>query len=152
MSNRNAMRVAAILTVSGFCLAGCAGIPAPGPRAEAKLEARSGSSVSGTVRFSQAGDRLRVEASVSGLAPGAHGFHIHDSGDCSAPDATSAEGHFNPGGKAHGHHEGAERHAGAGAARPLGHGILLHAVSHRIKLLPQSPVAWHGLQSICFDA
>jgi Cu-Zn family superoxide dismutase len=37
---------------------------------------------------------------------------VHEVGDCSAADATSAKGHFNPAGKSHGHHGGAERHAG----------------------------------------
>lgn len=91
---------------------GCAGTPASGPRAEARLEARSGSLVAGTVTFSRSGDRLRVEANVSGLTPGEHGFHVHESGDCSAADASSAKGHFNPGAKPHGHHGSAERHAG----------------------------------------
>lgn len=93
-------------------LAACAGTGA-GPRAEAKLEARSGSTVSGTVSFTQTGNgKLRIEGKVAGLTLGAHGFHVHESGDCSAPDASSAKGHFNPAGKAHGHHDSSERHAG----------------------------------------
>lgn len=90
----------------------CANTPDGASRADAKLEPRSGSGVSGIVRFTQSGDALRVEAKVSGLTPGEHGFHVHESGDCSAPDASSAKGHFNPGSKSHGHHGGAERHAG----------------------------------------
>ena len=85
---------------------------ASGPSASADLQARSGSAVSGKVRFSEAGGKLRVEAQVAGLTPGEHGFHIHEVGDCSAPDASSAKGHFNPAGKAHGHHAGTERHGG----------------------------------------
>ena len=101
-----------LLTVcSSLILTACAG-SGGGPRAEARLEPRSGSTVNGTVSFSVAGDKLRVQAKVSGLTPGEHGFHVHDSGDCSAPDATSAKGHFNPASKSHGHHHGAERHAG----------------------------------------
>lgn len=90
----------------------CATPHSPGPRAEAKLEGRSGSAVTGTVSFMQAGEKLRIEGKISGLAPGEHGFHVHESGDCSAADATSAKGHFNPGSKSHGHHGGEERHAG----------------------------------------
>ena len=56
--------------------------------------------------------RERDKRRVSGLTPGEHGFHVHEVGDCSAADATSAKGHFNPAGKPHGHHGGAERHAG----------------------------------------
>jgi Cu-Zn family superoxide dismutase len=58
------------------------------------------------------GDKLRVQARIAGLTPGEHGFHVHEAGDCSAPDASSAKGHFNPAGKQHGHHGGGERHAG----------------------------------------
>jgi superoxide dismutase, Cu-Zn family len=105
-----------IALISASCatlfVAACATAPATGPRAEAKLEARSGSTVSGTVSFVQVADKLRIEAKVSGLTPGEHGFHVHESGDCSAPDASSAKGHFNPAAKSHGHHGGAERHAG----------------------------------------
>ena len=93
-------------------LAGCAGSGMTGPKAEAALQARSGSAVSGTVSFTQSGDRLLVEARVAGLTPGEHGFHVHESGDCSAADASSAKGHFNPAAKAHGHHAGSEHHAG----------------------------------------
>ena len=106
-------RVALIAAAgAGLLAAACATMSASGPRAEAKLEARSGSAVSGTVSFVQTGDKLRVEANVAGLTPGEHGFHIHEAGDCSAPDAASAKGHFNPGAKPHGHHDGSERHAG----------------------------------------
>ena len=37
---------------------------------------------------------------------------MHEKGDCSAPDAMSAGGHFNPGGKPHAHHTKSDRHAG----------------------------------------
>lgn len=92
-------------------LAGCAST-ADGTAATASLAARSGSSVSGDVSFSETPDGLRVRAKIVGLTPGAHGFHIHETGDCSAPDAMSAKGHFNPGGKAHGFHKDPEHHGG----------------------------------------
>ena len=38
----------------------------------------------------------------SGLAPGEHGVHIHEVGECSAPDFESAGGHYNPTGAQHG--------------------------------------------------
>lgn len=97
---------------ASFILAACASVPTSSPNAVAKLEARSGSSVAGTVSFTQVGAKVRVDAEVSGLTPGEHGFHVHESGDCSAPDAMSAKGHFNPAGKAHGHHTSADRHVG----------------------------------------
>jgi len=95
-------------------LAGCmGGISSSGPeRAEARLAPTQGNKVSGTVTFVQSGDKLKVFAEVSGLTPGLHGFHIHEKGDCSAPDGTSAGGHFNPTGKPHGNPERGDHHAG----------------------------------------
>jgi Cu-Zn family superoxide dismutase len=85
---------------------------APGS-AYADLEPTRGHSAKGHVDFLQSGDRVRVHAVVTGLRPGSeHGFHIHEVGDCSAPDASSAKGHFNPYGKAHAHYTAAEHHAG----------------------------------------
>ncbi len=76
------------------------------------LAPASGSSVQGTVNFIQDGDKVRVEANLTGLTPGAHGFHIHEKGDCSAPDASSAGGHFNPTGKPHAGPHDHDRHVG----------------------------------------
>jgi len=39
-------------------------------------------------------------------------MHIHEKGDCSAPDATTAGEHFNPAAKKHGAPDSMERHAG----------------------------------------
>ena len=95
------------------CLAGCTGMRGSGPTAIAALEARSGSSVTGTVTLRQAGDRLRAHVELTGLVPGSeHGFHVHDKGDCSAADAASAGPHFNPAGVAHGSASSGVHHAG----------------------------------------
>lgn len=80
--------------------------------AKAVLKPTQGNAVSGTVTFAQEAGGVRVVAEVTGLTPGDHGFHIHEKGDCSAPDASSAGGHFNPGGHKHGAPDAAERHAG----------------------------------------
>ncbi|MEO0003841.1 MAG: hypothetical protein RLZZ22_1533 [Pseudomonadota bacterium] len=90
-------------------------LPGNQPELLAMLEPRSGSQVSGRVSFKPVGDRLLVEAHVTGLTPGEHGFHVHEGGDCSAADASGAKGHFNPAGMPHGHHHQmhhAQRHAG----------------------------------------
>lgn len=55
---------------------------------------------------------LLIELVVSGLSPGEHAFHIHEAGDCSADDFTSAGGHFNPEGHAHGYLDPEGIHAG----------------------------------------
>lgn len=106
------LRPAIALSVLSLAVLGGCATPTPGPSASAELLARSGSMVSGTVGFSEKNGRLRIEAKVAGLTPGDHGFHIHEAGDCSAPDASSAKGHFNPGAKGHGHFASDEHHGG----------------------------------------
>jgi superoxide dismutase, Cu-Zn family len=93
-------------------LAGCASVAPKIPGASAALAPTAGNETRGTVTFTRNGDKVRVVAHVSGLAPGAHGFHIHEKGDCSAPDATSAGGHFNPTNKPHGNPAAGEHHGG----------------------------------------
>jgi Cu-Zn family superoxide dismutase len=59
------------------------------------------------------GDGLHLRGEVGGLMPGSrHGFHIHEKGDCSAADASSAGGHFNPTGQPHGRAGQGAHHAG----------------------------------------
>ena len=72
-----------------------------------------GNNVTGTVKFIETEGGVRVIALVSGLEPNTkHGFHIHEFGDCSAADATSAGGHFNPEVMSHGGPMDQMRHAG----------------------------------------
>src|SRR5262245_24762235 len=93
----------------------------PGAKEESKLSSlvtvhlqpTSGNNVSGTVVFTpveQGG--VRVTADMMGLTPGDHGFHIHDRGDCSAPDASSAGGHFNPTAMPHAGPDAPQHHVG----------------------------------------
>jgi len=56
-------------------------LPGNEPVAKAKLEPRSGSQVSGKVSFTPVGGKLLVEAHVTGLTPGEHGFHVHEGCD-----------------------------------------------------------------------
>ncbi len=76
------------------------------------LHPTEGNDVKGTVTFTRNGSSIRVVAELEGLTPGKHGFHIHEKGDCSAPDGTSAGGHLNPDGSKHGGPEDEERHVG----------------------------------------
>jgi Cu-Zn family superoxide dismutase len=72
-----------------------------------------GNKVSGTVTFVETEGGVRVIALVSGLEPNTkHGFHIHEFGDCSASDASSAGGHFNPDAMSHGGPMDKMHHAG----------------------------------------
>lgn len=88
---------------------GCGG---PESSLKADLEPTQGHDVRGTVLFEPAEGGVRVRADVRGLGGGRHGFHVHEVGDCSAPDASSAGGHFNPTGALHGAPDAKARHAG----------------------------------------
>ncbi len=79
----------------------------------AAMEPRSDSQVHGTVTFTEleAGG-LAVKIDLTGVPEGVHGFHVHEKGDCTAPDGTSAGGHFNPHGMHHAGPGDVERHAG----------------------------------------
>jgi Cu-Zn family superoxide dismutase len=82
------------------------------PEAVAVLYPTDGNDVRGTVHFVDSGEGIRVIADVQGLTAGLHGFHVHQYGDCTAPDGTSAGGHFNPENAPHGAPSDAERHVG----------------------------------------
>jgi Cu-Zn family superoxide dismutase len=76
----------------------------------AVLHPTEGNDVTGVIHFVDSGAGIRVIADVEGLSPGPHGFHVHQYGDCSAPDGTSAGGHFNPDDMRHGAPTAEERH------------------------------------------
>lgn len=104
----------ALAVVSGaIVLAGCAtDVSRPQPVAMATLNPTLGANARGTVTFTPQGNKVVVIANLSGLAPGPHGFHVHERGDCSAPDASSAGDHFNPDGRTHGPSHMENGHAG----------------------------------------
>ena len=102
-----------IASVVVLGMTACASTPGGPSAAATDLKPTQGNTANGTVRFLQQGDKVQVQVRVSGLAPNSvHGFHVHEKGDCSAPDAVSAGGHFNPGAKAHAHFDKGDRHAG----------------------------------------
>jgi superoxide dismutase, Cu-Zn family len=80
--------------------------------AVAVLSPTQGNNVNGTVTFTKEAGGMHIVAEINGLTPGDHGFHIHEKGDCSAPDASSAGGHFNPTAQQHAGHDAPQRHAG----------------------------------------
>lgn len=126
------MRPILLLTAlaAASALAGCASTPAshgggasashaaPTARgtlssATANLSAASGSLASGKLTLMPMGDGVHVTGEIGGLKPnGTHAFHIHEKGDCSAADASSAGGHFNPAAQPHGRQGAPKHHAG----------------------------------------
>jgi len=81
-------------------------------KAVAVLHPTEGNTASGIVTFTKVEEGIRIEADLSGLSEGMHGFHIHEYGDCTAADGTSAGGHFNPAGSPHAGPEDSPRHGG----------------------------------------
>ncbi len=81
--------------------------------AKAIMDAASGSDVKGEATFTEVSGKVRFELSVQNIAPGVHAVHLHDKGDCSAADASSAGGHWNPTMKPHGRRgDGSNYHKG----------------------------------------
>ncbi|HVT04943.1 MAG TPA: superoxide dismutase family protein [Thermoanaerobaculia bacterium] len=105
-------QVVRILPLALLLLVGCAHAIKT-PDAMATLEPRSGSNATGTVTFWDLGKgNVRVKVDMTGIPAGNHGFHVHEKGDCSALDASSAGGHFNPTSMAHGAPDVEAHHAG----------------------------------------
>jgi Cu-Zn family superoxide dismutase len=82
------------------------------PAATATLEGRSGSTLTGSARFTSDGATVTLTLQVEGAPPGSHAVHLHETGDCSAPDASSAGAHWNPTREDHGQWGHAPHHLG----------------------------------------
>jgi superoxide dismutase, Cu-Zn family len=110
-------------------------------KAIAVLHSTQGNNITGTVTFTEVADGVQVQAEITGLSPGEHGFHVHEFGDCSAADASSAGAHFNSTSQPHGAPDAAARHVGdmgnveadaSGAAK-------LNYVDHNMSLANDQP-------------
>ena len=63
---------------------------------------QSDSKINGIVLLTEKKSGVLIEASVNHLAPGKHGFHVHENGSC-ADAGKAAGGHFNPDHTQHGY-------------------------------------------------
>lgn len=106
-------KIALVLSLSFLC-GQCMAVDVAQEIKTAKcvLYPTQGNQATGHVSFTAVSGGVHIVADLEGLTPGDHGFHIHEFGDCSAPDASSAGGHFNPSKKPHGSPNTVERHAG----------------------------------------
>ena len=84
----------------------------PPKKAIAVLQGLGGSQVKGTVTFTQEPTHIKISGEITGLTPGEHAFHVHEFGDCSSADGTSAGAHFNPDMTMHGGPHDKNRHVG----------------------------------------
>lgn len=66
----------------------------------------------GQAQITEDENGVQIHLTAKNLSPGEHGFHIHETGKCEAPDFKSAGGHFNPEGKKHGKQNPEGAHAG----------------------------------------
>lgn len=114
----------ALLIGACLALAGCDGDDAESLQQEAIAEisstTASGSSVTGEAIFTQDGDDIMLTVDIRNASPGLHAVHIHATGDCSAPDGTSAGGHWNPTNEQHGRWGGDSFHLGDLGNIPVG--------------------------------
>lgn len=87
----------ALPAFAALALAGCTTVDSlPTDRVgEARLAFANGLPA-GTVQLLSNGQAVTVAVAAVGLAPGAHGFHLHTTGTCEAPGFTTAGGHLNP--------------------------------------------------------
>ena len=132
----------------------------PVTRAVAVLHPAKDGHVEGTLTFAKAATGLKVTGRITGLPAGTHGFHIHEFGDCTAADFSSAGGHYNPTGHQHAGPTEARRHMGdmgnieagadgtanvdytdarlrlEGAHGILGRGVIVHANADDFKTQP----------------
>jgi len=82
-----------------------------GDAAQAEVRDAQGSSL-GVVELRSADFGVILSGTLTGLSPGEHGFHIHETGSCEPPTFESAGSHFEPAGRQHGFHNPEGPHAG----------------------------------------
>jgi Cu-Zn family superoxide dismutase len=66
----------------------------------------------GTATLTDTDKGVKIDLDLTGLAPGDHAIHVHETAKCDGPDFKSAGGHFNPDKKHHGMQNKDGPHAG----------------------------------------
>jgi Cu-Zn family superoxide dismutase len=122
-------RLVFLSLVSLLALTGCGGGDAPetemvtaadgetqvetgGRYAEAMIDPLGDGEVNGMAIFSDDGSEISLQLDLYKAPAGSLAAHIHEFGDCSAPDGSSAGGHWNPEGMDHGKWGDAPFHLG----------------------------------------
>jgi Cu-Zn family superoxide dismutase len=115
--------------------------------ASVQLAPTQGNTAAGTLTLTATAEGVRLAGTLQGLPPdGEFGFHIHEKGDCSAPDASSAGGHFNPANAPHGDPQGSAHHAGdvPNAKSDASGTAQVDALASGINLTSGDPADVHG--------
>ena len=85
-----------------------------GPKtAHANILNAQGTNV-GSATITSTENGVKIAVTVSEMAPGEHGIHIHNVGKCEGPAFTTAGGHFNPTSAHHGIHNTQDPHPHVG--------------------------------------
>lgn len=102
-----------LASFAALALAGCTTVDALPTERVGSAELTLANGVpAGTVQLLSNGQTVTVAAAVVGLSQGEHGFHLHTTGACKAPDFKSAGGHLNPGDATHGSMSAGGKHLG----------------------------------------
>ena len=102
--------VVLLLAAMSGCQTGQSQPEGIGTTAVAEMQGPDGAPM-GTVSLKQGPQGVLLSADLTGLAPGAHGFHIHETGTCS-PDFAAAGDHFTLEGVEHGYMNPNGQHLG----------------------------------------
>lgn len=121
---RNAVLLCLGVAIAGACsraseeredaeLAATTPAPSPDPMVHVMLAPTEGNVAAGMLMVTERGDGVSITGSITGLKPATEmAVHVHERGDCSAPDGSSAGEHFNPTAEAHGNPATSPHHAG----------------------------------------
>lgn len=96
----------------------------------------------GSVTLAQGREGLTIVGEISGMTPGEHGFHVHETGDCDGTSGfESAGGHFNPTDHQHGLENPEGPHAGdlPNVSAAAGGTVTVNVTSDRISLDQDHP-------------
>lgn len=141
-----------------------------GATADVTLKTSAGAEA-GRITMKQMPGGVYIQGQLTGLTPGARGFHVHEKGLCEGPEFSSAGGHYNPGGHEHGQKSAGGPHRGdlpnivAGAqgsatvqffapnlsldellARPEGAALIVHAAADDYTTQPSGNA---GARELC---
>jgi Cu-Zn family superoxide dismutase len=103
----------ALACAVAFAISGCGAMKSKSDPYQIALTPTVGSAAAGALSASPVPGGVRFRGRITGLVPASiHGFHVHQHGDCSASDASTAGGHFDPTASEHGDPSGMIHHAG----------------------------------------